>query len=154
MYEFDNTMLNVRIAEFELQNIVDRYEVIYFPHRIYPYSDTFNNMVSFDTRYFRLSQIKYKSLFFFYEMNKKRVNIKLYIQFVNCLLYDVKLKGLDKKNRILFKVLNDDILGMYLVVVTDWYLKFYDYDDILKKWRYFKRTRFLDKKSLIQMFFI
>lgn len=153
MYEVDSTLLNIRITEFDLQNIVDRYEISYFPFKIYPYSNTFDNMVTLDTTFFKQSENKLKSLFFFTEMNKKRVNLKIYIEFVNCLLYDVKLNGLDKRNRILFKILNDDIIGMYLVVITDWYLKYYDVDSILKKWRYFKRTRFLNYKQLRKQFF-
>lgn len=152
MYEVDSTLLNIRIVEFDLQNIIDRYEIAYFFHKIYPYSNTFDDMVTLDTTFFKKSENKLKSLFFFTEMNEKRINLKMYIEFVNCLLYDVKLNDLHKKNRILFRILNDNIIGMYLVVITDWYLKYYDVDSILKKWKYFQKTKFLDKKSLINMF--
>ncbi len=153
MFEVDNTMLNIRIVEFDLQNIIDRYEIFFYEYKIYPYSNTFDNLVTLDNYFFKKSENKIKGLFFFTEMNKKRIDLKIYIKFVNCLLYDVKYKKLDLKNRILFKILNDDIIGMYLVVITDWYLKYYDVDTILSMWSYFQKTGFLNYESLRKTYF-
>ena len=80
-------------------------------------------------------------------MNKRQIELKLYLRFVNVLIYDVRLNYLNEETFELFLALNDDETGMKLLATTNWYLQFYDADLFLKKWNYFKKMRFSDYLS-------
>lgn len=91
-----------------------------------------------------------KVLFNLNTMNEKQIELTMYIQFMNSLIYhtrinfiyDLKSKGFD-----LFVALNNDIDGMLLLVTTDWYLKFFDEDEFNAKWRAFKKLRVADYQN-------
>ena len=91
-----------------------------------------------------------KVLFDLNTMNKKQIELIMYIRFMNSLLYhtrtnfiyDMKSKGFD-----LFVALNDDIDGMLLLVTTNWYLKFFDEEDFKAKWKAFKKLRIADYQN-------
>lgn len=80
-------------------------------------------------------------------MNKRQIELELYLRFVNVLIYDVRLNYLNEETFELFLALNDDETGMKLLATTNWYLQFYDADLFLKKWNYFKKMRFSDYLS-------
>lgn len=80
-------------------------------------------------------------------MNKRQIELELYLRFVNMLIYDVRLNYLNEETFELFLALNDDETGMKLLATTNWYLQFYDADLFLKKWNYFKKMRFSDYLS-------
>lgn len=83
-------------------------------------------------------------------MNKKQIELTMYIQFMNSLLYhtrtnfiyDMRSKGFD-----LFLALNDDIDGLFLQVTTNWYLKFFDENEFNAKWKAFKKLRIADYRN-------
>lgn len=80
-------------------------------------------------------------------MNKRQIELELYLRFVNVLIYDVRLNYLNEETFELFLALNDDETGMKLLATTNWYLQFYDADLFLEKWNYFKKMRFSDYLS-------
>lgn len=83
-------------------------------------------------------------------MSKKQIELTMYIQFMNSLIYhtrinfiyDMKSKGFD-----LFIVLNNDVDGMLLLVTTNWYLKFFSEDEFNAKWKAYKKLRVADYQS-------
>lgn len=81
-------------------------------------------------------------------MNKRQIELELYLKFVNVLIYDVRLNYLNEETFELFLALNDDETGIKLLATTDWYLQFYSADLFFKKWNYFKKMRFSDYKNV------
>jgi hypothetical protein len=83
-------------------------------------------------------------------MNKKQIELSMYINFMNSLLYHVKINFIQDYKSYgfdLFLALNDDIDGMLLLVTTNWYLKFFDEDEFNAKWRAFKKLRVADYRN-------
>lgn len=134
------------IAKFNLKIVVPRKSLKFNKYSV---SQNLNNFDLLDYADFVKmgGNIVKNKLFNLNTMNKKQIELELYLKFVNMLIYDVRLNCLNEETFELFLALNDDETGLKLLATTDWYLQFYDAELFLKKWNYFKKMRFSDYTS-------
>lgn len=134
------------IAKFNLKIVVPRKSLKFNKYSVSQNLSNFDLLDYADFVKMGGNIVKNK-LFNLNTMNKKQIELELYLKFVNMLIYDVRLNCLNEETFELFLALNDDETGLKLLTTTDWYLRFYDAELFLKKWNYFKKMRFSDYTS-------